>query len=146
VHDWLKIETLEGIFARLAGTANGVPRVLCGDFNTPRAESVDGTVLTWGQTETGRTRIRLGERWDAGERNILVRLADFDLADAFRSVHGYAVQAYSYRTNNRGRRTPRRFDHAFASASLAPVAARYVNAFADAWLSDHAPLIVDFAG
>lgn len=40
-HKWLKIETFEGIFKRLARHSE-FPRILCGDFNSPQAEKTDG--------------------------------------------------------------------------------------------------------
>ena len=39
-----KIETFEGIFARLA-TPSIRSRILCGDFNSPRHETVDGQLI-----------------------------------------------------------------------------------------------------
>jgi endonuclease/exonuclease/phosphatase family metal-dependent hydrolase len=43
---WIKIETLEGIHAALSALSEG-PRLPCGDFNTPRGERPDGTVITF---------------------------------------------------------------------------------------------------
>ena len=45
---WIKIDTLEGIFDRLAcpvGGSQGPVR----DFNTPQQECADGSVITWAQ-------------------------------------------------------------------------------------------------
>lgn len=87
-HSWLKIETLEGIYAALAHDS-GRARILCGDFNLPQLELPAGTVITWGQRKTAdATYVRKSEqngRWDQGERNIVVGLAAFDLCDAYRA-------------------------------------------------------------
>src|SRR5690348_359429 len=84
-HSWLKIETLEGIYATLAHDSDRA-RILHGDFNLPQLELPDGTVITWGQRKTAdATYVRKCEqngRWDQGERNIVVGLAAFDLCDA----------------------------------------------------------------
>lgn len=70
-----KIVTLEALQTRLA-RASTVPRVLCGDFNTPQAELPDGTLVTFGQSR------RRGGGWntsiprqDAAERSVLRGLA-----------------------------------------------------------------------
>lgn len=51
----IKVQTMQGIYQRLA-VVSPLPRILCGDFNTPQAELADGTVLTWGQTARGTLR------------------------------------------------------------------------------------------
>jgi endonuclease/exonuclease/phosphatase family metal-dependent hydrolase len=35
-HGWIKVETFEGIYQRLARPGDH-PRILCGDLNTPQA-------------------------------------------------------------------------------------------------------------
>jgi endonuclease/exonuclease/phosphatase family metal-dependent hydrolase len=40
-HGWIKIEHFEGLSAALACESMR-PRILCGDFNSPKAESADG--------------------------------------------------------------------------------------------------------
>ena len=130
---WIKIEHMEGLWSRLA-TACAVPRVLMGDFNTPQAEHADGTVQTWG-TGPGRD-----DRWDEGERRVLLGLAEHDLPDVFRAIHGYSKSEFSIVM----RGNPRRYDHVFASRSLRPTSAEYVHRLREEGLSDHAPLLVEF--
>ena len=85
---WIKVETLEGIYAGLSGRA-GRPRILCGDFNIPQMEFSTGGIVTWAQRirETGEVALRKrfrngdGARWDAAERNIITRLAEYGLPD-----------------------------------------------------------------
>jgi exonuclease III len=130
---WKKIAMLEGIFKGLAHKSR-VPRILCGDFNTPREETSDGRVITWD---------REGSRWDQGERNVLVGLSEFDLTDVFRYRHGYKVQEYSWYSRPH---IGRRVDHVFASHSLLNnVKCRYIHSFREEHLSDHSALRVDFA-
>ena len=130
---WLKIRMLEGVFEGLARRSR-IPRILSGDFNTPREETRDGRVVTWDKE---------GTRWDQGERNVLVGLAEFDLTDVFRYRHGYKVQEYSWYSRPH---IGRRFDHVFASHSLlSNVECRYIHSFREEHLSDHSAVRVDFA-
>jgi exonuclease III len=145
----VKIHTLESLFAALARPVEH-HRLLCGDMNAPRIEYADGRVLTWAQNEPTGTIVRSrGPRFDSAERNIIVGLAEYDLCDTFRAIHGYAVQAESWASTYRGRRSPRRLDHIFASTSMGATSISYL----DDWhrstverraLSDHAPMLADF--
>jgi exonuclease III len=100
---WIKIEMLEGLYAGLA-RPSPIPRILCGDFNTPQLELPTGEVMTWGQRLNSkgvaviRQHIRGGEGvcWDRGERQVLQGLASYDLHDVYRRLHGYATPAYSW--------------------------------------------------
>jgi exonuclease III len=122
---WLKAETFEAIFARLAGRSPR-PRILCGDFNVPLAEEPDGTIVPFG---------RPGRQADA-ELAILRDLGRFDLGDVYRALHGYSVQEFSWYGQVRGYR----LDHIFASRSLNPAECRYLHEFRQARLSDHSPV------
>ena len=128
---WTKIRHLEGIYARLR-KPSAVPRILVGDFNTPKVEQADGRVETWGSRD---------DRWDKGERQILIGLANHDLHDVFRALHGYATSDLSILMRGR----PRRYDHLFASRALNPVTAAYLHPLRVTGLSDHSPLLVEFA-
>jgi len=146
VHGWLKISMLEGIYERLAKVSS-VPRVLCGDFNTPQQELANNDVITWGQKKRadGSYGIPPGrERWDRGERNVLVALAQADLPDVFRLLHGYEVREFSWYWKGKGRQIGRRFDHVFASRQLNPICCQYLHAPQMDRLSDHAPIEVVF--
>lgn len=145
--DWTKIRHLEGIFERLACHC-ARHRVLCGDFNAPKVERPDGTVITWAQREqrTGRVTFvaKRGEIWDRGERNVLLGLSEYNLVDAFRSLHGYGVHESSWFAIRNGQRFGRRFDHVFASRSLRVSACRYLHSVREAGLSDHSAIEVEF--
>jgi hypothetical protein len=49
---WTKIEMLAGVYRELAHPSV-IPRMLCGDFNTPQLELPTGEVMTWGQRING---------------------------------------------------------------------------------------------
>jgi len=153
---WFKIEMFEGIYTRLA-CPSPIARILCGDLNTPQAESADGYVTTWGQDITPDGvrvwknwrdtfgRVDTGDRFDAAERNILCGLAQFDLPDVFRTLNGYGVIDCSWYWQPKGRCIGRRFDHVFASRRLCPVRCVYLHSLREMGLSDHSPIEVDFA-
>ncbi len=139
---WVKVEVLEAIYATLSACPNH-PRILCGDFNLPKEEWPDGTVVTWAQNvdKAGRTLIgSRGNRWHLAEWNIAVGLQAFGLRDAYRSLHGYEEPAHSWVAKNRGREFPRRFDHVFTD--VPPEKADYMLETLSDGLSDHAPLLV----
>lgn len=149
----LKIETLEALYHSLA-RSSAHPRILCGDFNTPQRELPDGKVMTFGQYHnkqgqiaTSRTISRFsGFQWDQAERNILTGLAQYDLADVYRQLHGYNnVDEHSWYHVYKGHRKGFRLDHIFASASLNPVECRYLHDLREAGLSDHSPIEAIFA-
>ena len=144
---WIKIEILEKIYQLLA-THSRQPRILCGDFNTPQAETTTGEVITWGQSVDTHGRAAIfktfrggaGARWDTAERQVLVGLREFDLADMYRLLHGYAKQEFSWYTRRQGKLIGRRFDHVFASAQLQPARCEYLHTFREAGLSDHSAI------
>ena len=133
---WIKVEVLEGIFSALA-RAWPRPRILCGDFNTPREETIDGKTITFGD--------RRGDRWVRAEWNILRGLADHGLPDVYRDIHGYGRLAYSWVVSRSDQSRLRRFDHVFASSSLKAVTCKYLHQARVNGFSDHAPIVVEFA-
>ena len=144
---WKKIEMFEEIYCRLSHSSE-IPRILCGDFNSPQFETPDGRVVTWGQRagQDGEILIKDGrERWDAGERSVLEWLADYDLSDVFRRLNGHNVEAFSWSSKYQGKVVNRRrFDHVFASDDLNPVECRYLEQVAKLGLSDHTPIEATF--
>jgi exonuclease III len=142
---WLKIEMFNGIYHRLAIKTDRM-RILCGDFNSPQAETEAGEAITWGQKyrKDGTLYYKKdsGEEWDAGERSVLEKLADYDLRDVFRKVNGYKVEAYSWFTTQT--KTGRRFDHIFASETLGAASCKYVMSLLERGYSDHAPIMATF--
>jgi exonuclease III len=139
---WIKIDTFEGIYKRLSNVSI-IPRILCGDFNSPQLEFEDGKVITWGQKvyKNGEIRLEKGDdRWHEGEKSVLVGLREYDLHDAFRKVHGYGREEYSWYWRGYGRQRGRRFDHILTSEVLRPVRCEYLHEAREKGLSDHSPI------
>jgi exodeoxyribonuclease-3 len=131
-----KIRTHEAV-AGLLSEPSDVPRILCGDLNTPRRELPDGTLLTFAHDSKGRLRPERGERWNLAER-ALVR--DLGWIDAYRHLHGYGERSASWTfANDKG---GWRLDHLLLDG-LTPVSATYAHEWRRGGLSDHSPLIVD---
>ena len=107
---WIKIETLEGLYAGLAKRSQA-PRILTGDFNAPQLELPTGELVSWAQKvmPDGAVRTRKqfrggsGIRWDEGERRVLSGLAEFGFRDAFRLLYGYGVSEYSWAMQRKGK-------------------------------------------
>lgn len=148
---WMKVEVLESIYKSLAVNSEK-PRILCGDFNCPQAELPSGEIVTWGQSidRFGRVRTKrskykgAAERWDQAERGVLVGLADFGLIDAYRTLHGYGVDAASWFVIRRDKQIGRRFDHIFVSPHLEVLYCDYLGVCQSDGLSDHAPIEAHF--
>ncbi len=85
------------------------------------------------------------DRQANAERSIMTGLAEYDLADVYRSVHGYERSGYSWTNQWRECRTYRRFDHVFASSKLNPISFECRHDFLDKKLSDHAPIMAEFS-
>ncbi|MDH5671165.1 MAG: endonuclease/exonuclease/phosphatase family protein [Myxococcales bacterium] len=140
-----KVKQLDEVYRRL-GRPCATHRILCGDFNTPQLENADGSVLTFADHHAEDMR----EAWDQAERSIVLGLAEFDLADLFRRLHGYGVQEASWYPNHGEQPIGRRFDHVFASSSLGGRSCRYLHHLREAELkqdrlSDHSGLEAVFA-
>jgi exonuclease III len=135
-----KVETCEALYAYLARPTDR-HRVLCGDFNIPRLETSEGDVITFAENHPEAI-----ERWDAAERSIICGLAEWDLGDAFRLLHGYERGDVSWVFNTRARRKAgHRLDHVLASASLATAYCDYLHGWREIGLSDHSGLEAHFA-
>jgi len=147
-HDWLKIDTLEGIFKFLARPSYNYPRILCGDFNSPQAETRSGEIITWGRDILEDGQVRFSDkdrRWDAGERSVIQGLAEYDLYDIFRLLNGYETQEFSWLLQRKGKIIARRrFDHIFAAKTLNPDTCHYIHPFREELLSDHSAIEATF--
>lgn len=149
---WVKVDHLIALFDGLAHLHPN-PRILCGDFNTPQAELASGEVVTWGQRlkKDGGWRIartirgKAGAAWDEAERRVLVELAEWDLQDVFRCVNGYESVDFSWFLHRKGNVIGRRFDHIYASTQLRPRSCEYIHTLRIQGLSDHSPIMADFA-
>ncbi len=152
----LKVDFLDAVYCALANNTDR-PRILCGDFNTPQAEKLSSKdeekVITWGRDEVNGEYFlsmeRLRQRQDDVERKILLGLANYDLPDVYRSLHGYensgTDEAISYIGWGKQKGKKFRYDHVFASKVLRPKSAEYLHEFrTERKLSDHSPLEVVF--
>lgn len=147
---WMKIEMLEAVSRVVAETSRS-PTILCGDFNIPKLETPDGRIITWAEdypdTESrvfGRWRGGSGLRWDAAERSVMEGGAGRDLVDAYRHLHGYGGQEFSWFVKRNNRRIGRRFDHVFCSREVRIRRCEYIHKVREDHLSDHSALELDF--
>jgi endonuclease/exonuclease/phosphatase family metal-dependent hydrolase len=141
---WRKIDTLRAVARRMA-VGSTFHRILCGDFNEPRAELPDGGVESWADynkysKDPSRQKPK---RWQEAVESIFMDLPKEGMVDVFRAVHGERVcELVSHIPRKQGK--PRRYDHVFATHVLEPLEARYLPK--DMWegISDHAPAEVVF--
>ena len=105
-----------------------IPRVLCGDFNSPKEELPTGEIIPWRNTD---------ERWANGELSVISGLAEFGLDDVYRKLHRYPPDSFSWYARDG---TGRRFDHIFASPSLRPNECDYIQRWRLDGLSDHSAI------
>ena len=140
---WVKVETLRAIRAGLAAVATS-GRVLCGDLNTPRRESPDGQVISFGRDSRGKLRPERGSEWDEAELGVVPGLRDLGYRDSFRSLHGYDAREPSWTWERiAGHAGGWRLDHVFASRELRTLACRYHHDWRERGLSDHSALEAD---
>ena len=142
----IRIDTMRAIYDQLSEPSS-LPRILCGDFNAPKAEGPDGELITWEQTvrKNGMVKVKRGrDGWDQIERNLIVGLPQRDFVDVFRYINGYGTVDASWRQPWRPE-PGYRLDHIFASPSLRPTECRYLHELRDAGLSDHSPMEAVFA-
>jgi exonuclease III len=153
----VKAETLVGIYRRLAVRSER-PRILCGDLHIPDAELPDGTIVPFYRaiipdkaynttiTESDEYLGRPRKWWYNAEMNVLPGLAEYDLPDVFRRLHGYQAREYSWCPDRGPEDVPKckRYDHIFASVRLNPTACWYLHDLRGQGLSDHSAVVMDF--
>ena len=144
----IKVEHFEGLFEYLIKRKKN-NKILTGDFNSPKKESSDGVIITWGQKIDSRGKVKIsvnpkwkhqcsGERWDLAERNIIQHHDRLDLKDTFRTINGYNDNSFSWFTHNS---TGRRYDHIFCSKGISVKESIYLQSARETNLSDHTPLL-----
>jgi exonuclease III len=134
-----KVLTHEAVHRRLSRPAD-VARVLCGDLNTPRRESLGGETTTFARTSAGRLRPERGERWDRAELALVRGLEPAGFRDAFRSLHGWEPRDRSWTWPNGG---GYRLDHVIVSARVGVRRCEYLHAWREAGLSDHSAMTAE---
>jgi exonuclease III len=141
---WVKVETLRALRRRLETPAR-VPRVLCGDLNTPRRELPNGKTISFARDSRGRLRPDRGTHWDAAELGVVPGLREVGYRDAYRTLHGYRSRSPSWTWKAiAGHDGGWRLDHIFISAPLAADACQYHHDWREQGLSDHSALEADF--
>jgi exonuclease III len=110
--------------------------VLCGDFNAPRDELLDGTVVSFTRPSNAR-----GLEAELGLT--VARLGASGFTDAFRATNGYEARDASWYWKNRGRTGGFRLDHILVSRGLHSIACWYEHGLREAGISDHAPVVAD---
>ena len=146
---WIKIETLEGIYNRLGATKDQL-NILCGDFNAPKEEDPKRGMISFAQRINGKGDLTTkasfrggdGNRWERGERNIILGLKEHGMQDSFRSLHSYQTQEYSWQFRRKDKVLKRRFDHFFASNKFKVLSAKYLHN--QKKISDHSPMLVEY--
>jgi endonuclease/exonuclease/phosphatase family metal-dependent hydrolase len=136
--DRVKVRTLEEVFAAVARD-DAAPRVVCGDFNTPRYESREGEISTFARTMSGRIRPAYGEEHDRAELRLIADLPARGWRDAFRSLHGYERRDRSWKSFGPGYR----LDHVIASPAVEVEACDYLHEWREERLSDHSAIWAD---
>ena len=143
---WLKIDFFEGLFNMLSKHKV----ILAGDFNSPRKENQNGTLITWGQkiSKHGKPYIpklilgQPGHRWHEAEYNLLKGITQIGYSDFYRSKNGYIDSAYSWKTPS-NKEIRYRFDHIIGPSETKICNASYLMEFIENKLSDHTALLVD---
>ena len=132
--DGVKVPTQLAIRERMRASSLR-PHVLCGDFNSPRAESADGITLF--------TRPSRAAEYE-GEHALMGGLFELGLADAFRACNGYRPDDRSWYWKNRGRTGGFRLDHIFVSSHFQVRGCWYDHSVRERGLSDHSLMCAEF--
>jgi endonuclease/exonuclease/phosphatase family metal-dependent hydrolase len=136
-----KVLTHEALFEHLAARA-GHPRIVCGDFNTPRSEKPDRTIWTFARTQHGKLRQERGERWDAAELALLRGLEQHGFRDAYRELHGWDPKNPSWEWPRWG--GGYRLDHLVVSDDVRVARVEYRHEWRrELRLSDHSALVAE---
>lgn len=136
-----KVLTHEALFAHLT-TAASHPRVVCGDFNTPRSEKPDRTIWTFARTQHGKLRPDRGERWDTAELALLRGLEQHGFRDAYRELHGWDHKNPTWEWPRWG--GGYRLDHLVVSKDVRVERVEYRHEWRrDLGLSDHSALVAE---
>ena len=151
----IKVKHFEGLFSHLIKDTQN-PKILTGDFNSPKEEFLSGEVVTWGQkiNKDGKVRLSVNpkwkddctaERWDAAERGIIEKHSELGMKDAFRVINGYEDNSCSWFLNRKDVQLGRRYDHVFCSNELEPIKCLYDHNPRLDGLSDHSPIIAEIS-
>ena len=132
--DGVKVPTQHAMHARVAA-AGARPQVICGDFNSPMAESANGEVTLFFKPSRPLEY--------AGERALMHGLVELGMRDAFRDCNGWEVDSPSWFWKNRGRTGGYRLDHIFVSPHFEVRRCWYDHSVREAGLSDHSAMFAE---
>jgi exonuclease III len=138
-----KVLTHEALFAHLSAAA-GHPRIVCGDFNTPRREKPDRTIWTFARTQHGKLRPDRDERWDAAELALLRGLEPYGFRDAYRDLYGWDHKSPTWEWPKWG--GGYRLDHLVVSNEVRVERVEYRHEWRrELGLSDHSALVAEIS-
>ena len=137
----IKVQVLEAVL--LVVSESPRPCILCGDFNAPQAETLNGRIVTWAERvrEGAEPRLRVrfrgddGQRWHDAEMNVIQGGRRRELLDAYRTLHGYGREDFSWYLKRGDTRVGRRFDHAFCSPDVRVRRCEYLHGFREEGLA-----------
>lgn len=136
-----KVLTHETLFAHLS-SGETRPRIVCGDFNTPRSEKPDRAIWTFARTQHGKLRPDRGERWDVAELALLRGLEQHGFRDAYRDLHGWDHKNPTWEWPRWG--GGYRLDHLVVSRDVKVERVEYRHEWRlDMRLSDHSALVAE---
>ncbi len=131
--DGVKVPTQHAMNSRMAHAATR-PHIICGDFNSPKAESEEGVTLFFKPSRPLEY---------AGEHALMGGLLEYGLRDAFRQCNGYEDPAPSWFWKNRGRTGGYRLDHIFVSPHFEVRRCWYDHEVRERGLSDHSLMLAE---
>lgn len=143
---WVKIQMINGIVEHLLKQKNEHEQILCGDFNTPKFESPETGLVTFGQSinKNGKVTTKksfrngLGSDWDKGERSLFEKLPEHGILETFRIHNPNDYTSFSWQFSRKSKKFTNRFDHMFASQTLNCLDCNYLETAVE--LSDHLPI------
>ena len=142
---WTKVDMLEAVLDVVSEPSPN-PLILCGDFNMPQAETTLGRIVTSAERLRAGAEPRLRARWrgagalrwDLAERSVMEGGRQRQLIDAFRHLHGYEREEFSWFLKRGPLR--RAVDSITSSAhrTCGITRCEYLHDFRESGLSDHA--------
>ena len=146
---WIKIEMINGIVRHLINNKK-YNQILCGDFNTPKHESLNNGLITFGQVinKNGKIKIKKSFRggkgidWDRGERSLFKDLKENDIIESYRLKYPRKFGEKSWTYKRKGKLFGQRFDHFFASTTFIVNKIKYIKL--NESISDHNPIVAEF--
>jgi exonuclease III len=146
----IKIQMINGIVEHLISHDETHEQILCGDFNTPKFESKETGLVTFGQNVNKQGKVitkksfrgGLGYDWDLAERSLFEELPKNGFLETFRIHNPNDYISFSWQFSRKGKQFTDRFDHLFASKTLCCLDCNYLETSSE--MSDHLPITAMF--